>query len=72
MVKNPRMELKNAKPDAVMVTVVEEIPGDWEVIAENEDYGASGGLGVWEEDCRRAKFPGAARPGGYVRNGFRV
>ena len=32
------MELKNAKPDAVRVTVVEEIPGDWEVLAESQPH----------------------------------
>nr|MBP6582849.1 DUF4139 domain-containing protein [Chromatiaceae bacterium] len=32
------MELKNAKPDAVLVTVVEDIPGDWEVLAESQPH----------------------------------
>ncbi|MFZ1539727.1 MAG: DUF4139 domain-containing protein [Chromatiaceae bacterium] len=32
------MELQNAKPDAVLVTVVEEIPGDWEVLAESQPH----------------------------------
>ena len=32
------MELQNAKPDAVLVTVLEEIPGDWEVLAESQPH----------------------------------
>lgn len=32
------MELQNAKPDAVLVTVIEEIPGDWEVLAESQPH----------------------------------
>ena len=38
-----------------MRSVVKEIPGDGEVIEENEDNGVSGGLEVWELDCHRAK-----------------
>lgn len=32
------MELQNAKPDAVLVTVIEEIPGDWEILAESQPH----------------------------------
>ena len=32
------MELKNAKPDAVTVKVVEAIPGDWKMVLESEPH----------------------------------
>ncbi len=32
------LEIKNAKPDAVMVKVVEEIPGDWKMVQQSQSH----------------------------------
>jgi hypothetical protein len=41
--------LKNAKPEAVTVTVMEPIPGDWEILAENLPHAkAAANTAVWK------------------------
>jgi len=32
------LEIKNAKPDAVMVKVVEDIPGDWQMVQQSQSH----------------------------------
>jgi hypothetical protein len=44
-----RIELKNAKKEAVTVTVREPMPGDWEVLAESQPHAkAAAGTAVWQ------------------------
>ncbi|MDP3686004.1 MAG: DUF4139 domain-containing protein, partial [Sulfurimicrobium sp.] len=33
-----QIELKNAKDEAVIVNVIEPVPGDWEVLAESHPH----------------------------------
>lgn len=44
-----RIELKNAKEEAVTVKVMEPMPGDWEVLAESHPHSKeAAGTAVWE------------------------
>jgi len=44
-----RIELKNAKPEAVTVKVLEPMPGDWEVLEESHPHAKeAAGTAAWE------------------------
>nr|WP_298037341.1 DUF4139 domain-containing protein [uncultured Desulfuromonas sp.] len=44
-----RIELKNAKDEAVTVRVLEPVPGDWEVVAESHPHSKeAAGTAAWE------------------------
>ncbi len=38
MRQTSRLELKNAKSEAVTVKVIETIPGDWEIVKESQPH----------------------------------
>jgi len=43
------LEIKNAKPDAVTVKVVEDIPGDWKMIQQSQPHSKEAShLAVWQ------------------------
>lgn len=46
-----RIELKNAKPEAVSVKVIEPMPGDWEVLKESHPHTKeTSGTALWQID----------------------